>query len=200
VGQDDWTTLADKNGHTTDDLSGNSSCPQIPIVDEHPFMEHYVTLHPESSPGAGDATCTNGGTTGTFNAANGNSGGFVDFDFDLSAYAGKQVELSITYISDEGVQGLGVFVDDAKITADGATLTETSFEDGLGGWATPGAPEGSSPNPNDWTSTTSVGYVDGPGVATKDTLYWGFGLEGVTGADKRATLVKDALTYLGASG
>ena len=200
VGQDDWTTLVDKNGHTTDDLSGNSSCPQIPIVDEHPFMEHYVTLHPESSPGAGDATCTNGGTTGTFNAANGNSGGFVDFDFDLSAYAGKQVELSITYISDEGVQGLGVFVDDAKITADGATLTETSFEDGLGGWATPGAPEGSSPNPNDWTSSTSVGYVDGPGVATKDTLYWGFGLEGVTGADKRSTLVKDALTYLGASG
>jgi len=44
-----------------------------------------------------------------------------------------------------------------------------------------------------------VGYVDGPGVATDDTIYWGFGLEGVTGADTRATLVKDALTYLGAA-
>jgi Zinc carboxypeptidase/Immune inhibitor A peptidase M6 len=200
VGQDDWTTLVDRNGHTTDDLSGNSSCPQIPITDEHPFMEHYVTLHPESSPGAGDATCSNGGTTGTFNAANGNSGGFVDFDVDLSAYAGKQVEVSITYVSDEGVQGLGVFVDDAKITADGTTLTETSFEDGLGGWEVPGAPAGSGGNANDWTSATSVGYVDGPGVATGDTLYWGFGLEGVTGAGTRATLVKDALAYLGASG
>jgi hypothetical protein len=200
VGQDDWTTLPDVNGHTSDDLSGNSSCPQIPITEEHPFMEHYVTLHPESSPGAGDATCDNGGTSGRFNAATGNSGGFVPFAFDLSAYAGKQVELSITYISDEGVQGLGVFVDDAKITADGATLAETSFEDGLGGWAAPGAPEGSSANPNDWISSQSVGYVDGPGVATGDTLYWGFGLEGVTGADTRATLIKDAMSYLGATG
>lgn len=198
VGQDDWTTLPDLNGHTTDDLSGDNSCPQIPITDEHPFMKHYVTLHPESSPGAGDATCTNGGTSGTFNAANGNSGGFVDMKFDLSAYAGKQVELSIAYISDEGFQGLGVFVDDTKITLDGATAAETSFEDGLGGWSVPGAPEGSSPNANDWISTTSVGYVDGPGVATKDTLYWGFGLEGVTGADRRAQLVRDAIGYLGA--
>ncbi|MET0603553.1 MAG: M14 family zinc carboxypeptidase [Baekduia sp.] len=200
VGQDDWTTLPDANGHTSDSLESNSSCPQIPITEEHPFMEHYVTLHPESSPGAGDATCDNGGTTGTFNAANGNSGGFVDFTFDLSAYAGKQVELSITYISDEGFQGLGVFVDDAKITADGATLTETSFEDGLGGWDVPGAPEGSDGNANDWISSESVGYVDGPGVATKDTIYWGFGLEGVTGADTRATLVKDAMAALGATG
>ena len=198
VGLDDWTTLPDANGHTTNDITGNSSCPQIPIVDEHPFMAHYVTLHPESSPGASDATCDNTGTTGTFNGATGNSGGFVPFSVDLSAYAGKQVELSITYISDEGVQGLGVFVDDTKITADGATLAETSFEDGLGGWAVPGAPEGSGGNANDWISSTSVGYVDGPGVATGDTIYWGFGLEGVTGADTRATLVKDALTYLGA--
>ncbi|HEX5927628.1 MAG TPA: hypothetical protein VFY45_27670, partial [Baekduia sp.] len=198
VGQDDWTTLPDVNGHTSDDLSADASCPQIPITDEHPFMEHYVTLHPESSPGAGDETCSNGGTTGTFNAANGNSGGFVPLKFDLSAYAGKQVELSISYISDEGFQGLGVFVDDAKITVDGATLTETSFEDGLGGWDVPGAPEGSGGNANDWISSTSVGYVDGPGVATKDTIYWGFGLEGVTGADTRATLVKDAITALGA--
>ena len=44
----------------------------------------------------------------------------------------------------------------------------------------------------------AVGYVDGPGVATKDTLYWGFGLEGVTDAAKRAQLIKDAMAYLGA--
>ena len=40
---------------------------------------------------------------------------------------------------------LGVFVDDAKVTADGTTLDSTSFEDGLGGWSVPGAPEGSRP-------------------------------------------------------
>ena len=196
VGQDDWTTLPDANGHTSDDITSNSSCPQIPILDEHPFLAHYLTFHP--AVGDADAFCTSGGTSGAFNAATGNSGGFVPLKFDLSAYAGKQVELSITYVSDEGFQGLGVFVDDAKITVDGATLTETSFEDGLGGWEVPGAPEGSGGNANDWISSTSVGYVDGPGVATEDTIYWGFGLEGVSGAGARATLIKDAMGALGA--
>jgi hypothetical protein len=198
VGQDDWTTLADVNGNTSNDMAANQSCPQIPILEEHPFLAHYLTFHPAAGEDA--AYCTSGGTSGPFNAATGNSGGFQPMEFDLSAFAGKQVEISISYVSDEGFQGLGVFLDDAKITADGATLTETSFEDGLGGWATPGAPEGSSANPNDWISSESVGYIDGPGVATKDTLYWGFGLEGVTGADARATLVKDAMSYLGATG
>ena len=32
---------------------------------------------------------------------------------------------------------------------------------------------------NDWQRSKSVGYVDGPGVATPTPLYWGFGLEGV---------------------
>jgi hypothetical protein len=199
VGQDDWTTLEDANGHTDADVGDNQSCPQIPILDEHPFLAHYLTYHPNG--GEDDAPyCDATGTTGAFHAATGNSGGFQDFEFDLSAYAGKQVEISISYISDEGFQGLGVFLDDAAITADGAELTSTSFEDGLGGWDVPGAPEGSGGNANDWISSTSVGYIDGPGVATADTVYWGFGLEGVTGAGTRATLVKDALAYLGASG
>jgi hypothetical protein len=63
----------------------------------------------------------------------------------------------------------------------------------------PADPTQDSPgNADDWIQSASVGYVDGPGVATKDTLYWGFGLEGVDGAGHRATLLKDALTYLGA--
>jgi hypothetical protein len=197
VGQDDWTTLPDVNGHTSDDMSNHQSCPQIPITEMHPFMSHYVTYDGPAG-GSPDATCTNQGTTGHWNAATGNSGGFQDWKLDLSAYAGNRVEVSITYVSDPAVQGLGVFLDDAKVTADGATLDETSFEDGLGGWTVPGAPAGGPGNANDWTQSTSVGYVDGPGVATADTLYWGFGLEGVTGAGNRATLIKDALTYLGA--
>ena len=36
-------------------------------------------------------------------------------------------------------------------------------------------------------------------MATKQSVYWGFGLEGVTGADTRATLVKDALAQMGVS-
>jgi hypothetical protein len=194
VGQDDWTTLPDANGHTDAVIDDNQSCPQIPITDLHPFMTHYVTFNGDSDP------CGDTGSTGAWHAATGNSGGFTNWKVDLSAYAGKQVEISISYISDPGFQGLGVFVDDTKVTVDGATESETSFEDGMGGWAVPGAPEGSPGNSNDWIQSESVHYVDGPGIATADTLYWGFGLEGVTGADNRATVVKDALKYLGAAG
>ena len=201
VGVDDWTTLPDLNGNTTQDLG--LSCPQIPMVELHPFVQHYETY---TGPAGGDpaATCAPVGTIGNpvggWNAFTGNSGGFTPWKVNLSAYAGKQVEVSISYISDVGVQGLGVFVDDAKVTADGAVLDQTSFEDGLGGWTVPGAPDGSPGNGNDWIQSASVGYVDGPGVATDRSVYWGFGLEGVTGADERATLVKDALGQFGVTG
>jgi hypothetical protein len=34
-------------------------------------------------------------------------------------------------------------------------------------------------------------------VATDHSVYWGFGLEGVTGEGNRATLIKDALGRFG---
>jgi hypothetical protein len=48
---------------------------------------------------------------------------------------------------------------------------------------------------NDWIRTASVGFVDGPGVATDHSLYWGFGLEGVAGRATRAQLMGDAMRY-----
>ncbi len=39
--------------------------------------------------------------------------------------------------------------------------------------------------------------MDGPGVSTRNSLYWGFGLEGVTGAADRAALVHDAMRQFG---
>ena len=54
-----------------------------------------------------------------WNAATGNSGGFLNWEFDLSAYAGKNIEVSISYIQDFAVSGLGVFLDDASVTTDG---------------------------------------------------------------------------------
>ena len=107
--------------------------------------------------------------------------------------------MSISYFSDAGVQGLGVFVDDIAVTT-GATTTTTDFESGLGGWAIEGAPDldgPNAPNDNDFILTPDIGYADGPGIATEDTLLWGFGFEGVTDRATRASLMKDALTYLG---
>ena len=190
AGADDWTTLPDSNGNTSTDTGIGCNDPTSTYwLDENPFLKHYITR------AAAPTACPGTGTTGSWNAATGNSAGFQDWNIDLSAYAGKQVELSITYASDPGTQGLGVFVDDTKVTAGGATLAETSFEDGLGGWAVPGSPPENGTNANDWEVTPSVGFVDGPGIATDHSLYWGFGLEGVTDRTKRAQLMGDAMRY-----
>jgi hypothetical protein len=196
VGQEDWTTLPDKNGNTSQDTG--VGCPDNdPFwLQENPFLTHYITR----SGSTGAFTCAPTGTSGSWNAATGNSAGFHDWDIDLTAYAGKQVEVSITYASDPGSQGLGVFVDDTDILADGASVESTSFETDAGGWTVPGAPADSGPNTNDWIRTASVGFVDGPGVATDHSLYWGFGLEGVTDRTKRAQLAKDAMKYFGVTG
>jgi Zinc carboxypeptidase/Immune inhibitor A-like, MAM domain len=194
VGAEDWTTLPDTNGNTDTDTGIGCNDPTSTYwLDENPFLKHYIARN------AGPpVTCTGTGTTGAWNAATGNSAGFQDWNVDLTPYAGKQVELSITYASDPGTQGLGVFVDDTTVTADGATVATTSFEDGLGGWAVPGSPPENGTNANDWKVTPSVGFVDGPGIATDHSLYWGFGLEGVTDRTKRAQLMGDAMRYFGA--
>jgi hypothetical protein len=64
------------------------------------------------------------------------------------------VEVSLTYASDDVVQGDGVFIDEI-VTPSG--VGSTSFEDDgdqMDGWSVPGAPEGSAPNQNDWMPAT----------------------------------------------
>ena len=190
VGQDDWTTLPEENGNTGTDTG--DSCPEGWIEDIHPFLEHYQTLED-------DGTCTSTGTTGEWNAASGRSEGWEQWEIDLSEYAGTgkdPIEVSITYASDYAFQGLGAFVDQIDVpTAEG----DTSFEDDgntLDGWSVPGSPEGSPENPNDWEPRGSVGFEEGAIVSTDDTLYFGFGLEGVETREGRADLLGRSLSYL----
>jgi hypothetical protein len=75
----------------------------------------------------------------------------------------------------------------------------TSFETGLDGWTVPGAPADSPGNANDWRRRHSIGLVDRPGPRTPHSLLWGFGLEGVDGADKRGALLRNAMSYFGAT-
>jgi hypothetical protein len=112
---------------------------------------------------------------------------------DLGAYAGKQVEVSLAYVSDWSVQGLGVFVDDIEVsTGEGST----SFEDGFAGWTATGPPPGSAPNSNNFIRTTAAGFPEGAAVATDDTLYFGFGFEGISGASTRSAVMGRAIDYL----
>jgi hypothetical protein len=188
VGQDDWTTLPDLNGHTSQ--STGESCKAENSGGWrtlHPFLDHYQTQD-------GQSACTPTGTTGAWNAASGNSGGWQEWKVDLSAFAGKQVEVSISYASDWATQGLGAFVDDITVSTGEGT---TSFEGGdAGGWQVPGPPPGTAPNGNDWTFTTAAGFPEGAAIKTDRTIYLGFGLEGVNGADNRAALMSRAMGYL----
>jgi hypothetical protein len=183
AGGDDWTTLQDLNGNTTQ--STGQSCP-AGWRELHPHLDHYQTVVDAS-------TCTPSGTTGDWWAASGNSGGWQQWSVDLSAYAGGQAEVSIAYASDWAVQGLGVFVDDIEVSTGQGT---TSFEADLGGWEITGPPEGSAPNPNNFIRTTAAGFPEAAVVATPGSLLTGFGFEGITDAATRAAWMDRALDHL----
>ena len=185
VGQDNWTTLpspGDTNNETGD------SCPEG-WHELHPFLEHYQTLN-------ADGTCSPTGSAGTppgaWNAASGNSGGWQQWNVDLTPYAGQQIELSISYVSDWATQGLGVFIDDVTLLCE-----TTSFEGGsLDGWTVPGSPEGSAPNANDFVPITGAGFPEGAAVAMDDSMIHGYGVEGITGAADRRDVVGRTMQYL----
>ncbi|MFV2100790.1 M14 family zinc carboxypeptidase [Micromonospora sp. LOL_024] len=181
VGTDDWTTLPDTGGLTSRETG--DSCASGWVEQLHPFLAHYQ-----------GADCSPTGTTGEWHAATGTSNGWKEFVADLSAYAGKQVEVSITYATDWATQNLGVFLDDPRVVVDGATVAETSFETDLGGWAVAGAPAGSGPAANDW-SRSQQAFEEGSVVVTGDSVYLGFGLEGLAPA-ARDELVARSLTHL----
>ena len=144
-GSDDWTTLPDANGHTSQNTG--FSCPFW--LELHPFLTHYQTGHD-------DGSCDPSGDTGDWWAATGASEGWEEWQVDLSDWAGGQVEVSLSYASDDVVQKEGVFVDDVDVsTGEGSTSFEADA-DPLDGWQVPGSPPGSGPNENDWIATTAV--------------------------------------------
>ena len=182
VGQDDWTTLPGAGGRTDSDVP--EECEVGFLLDEHPFLTHYLT--------PGDP-CTPTGTSGTWNRMTGNSNGWQQVSFDLSAYAGRQVEVSISYVTDPGTGGAGVFVDQATLTVGGQVVETEGFENGPGVWSIPGAPAGSPQNTGDFEI---VRPNTGASVTTKDTVMLGVGIEQIDPADQAAVL-KNIVRYLG---
>ena len=188
AGGDDWTTLPDANGHTTQ--ATGQSCPGSTSgwADElHPHLTHYQT-YVAGSP----ATCTATGTTGVWNAATGSSNGWQQWSIDLGAYAGKTVEISIAYISDWGTQNLGVFLDDFAWPGG-----STSFEGtDTGGWQITGPPAGSGANANNFEITDAGGFPVGSSITTPKSLLFGFGFEAISTAEQRNAVMGRAAAYL----
>jgi hypothetical protein len=193
VGQDDWTTLPDVNGHTDQETGESCKAENGPggWRTLHPQMDHYQRQ-------VGTDACEPVGTTGEWHAASGRSAGWEPWEVALTGprFEGKQVEVSISYASDWAVQGLGVFVDSVEVSTGEGT---TSFEDDadpMDGWTVPGAPEGTEANPNDFERTESVGFEEGAVISTPDTLFFGFGFEGITDAGSRNEVMRRSMEYL----
>jgi len=186
VGTEEWTTLPERDGLTSQETG--DSCPEG-WRELHPQLDHYQTVN-------ADGSCSPTGTTGEWHAFHGNTEGWQEWNADLSQFAGKNVELSISMITDWGTLGLGAWIDDAALTVDGTQVAFSEFESDDHGWQAGPAPAG-TPNPVvGWTRATEE-FEEGAVVGTNDTVYTGFGFEGLAGASKRAEFMSGVLDDLG---
>ena len=186
-GTDDWTTLADTRGGTT--KAPPSTCP-VDVLTTHPFLLHYLT------PGT---PCLPRGTTGEWNAFNGESGGWREASFDLSAYAGGQVEVKVSYVANTdaaGKNGIGVFVDDALRHEHGRRARRRRVRgpdqpvDGRG----PAARQSPGNGRTFVVSTEQIGVASS--VTTEDTVLLGFGIEALAAPEERADVLGRAIEHL----
>ena len=172
VGQDDWTTLPDKNGHTTDERRR---------VVRHRLGHGPPVPRPlPDQPDLGDADCTNTGTTGEWNGATGNSGGFQDWEIDLTRLQG-QAGRGLDHLR-AGLRGLR-----PRRVPRRLQVRQGRRGDRVQRLRDRPRPVGRRPAARRaprthaaWVSRGAVGFTEGPGIATEDTLLWGFGLEGIT--------------------
>ncbi|MET0458448.1 MAG: M14 family zinc carboxypeptidase [Ilumatobacteraceae bacterium] len=183
VGDDDWTTLADVNGNTSTDVP--AECEAGFFIGLHPNLSRYLTLGDACEPAF----------PGSWNSFTGDSGGFVPVAFDLTAYAGQQVEVVVSYVTDPSTGSTGAILDDTRVVTTAGVVEAEGFEGGFGGWQVLGPPEGSGANARDWTVAHQLGDITA-GVATEDTLLFGFGIEQLESSAARAELVADALELL----
>lgn len=144
-GQDDWTTLPDSEGHTSQ--ATGLACPYWHSI--HPFLAHYQTDN-------ADGSCAPNGTSGAWWGATGASAGYEQWSVDLGAWAGKDVEVSISYASDDIMQYSGAFVDDIVVSTGAGSTSFEADDNTMDGWATLGSPESSPPNENDWIAGTAA--------------------------------------------
>jgi len=187
AGEDDWTTLPEASGATSPSAALN--CTTGSWYNRFPQLSHYMSVDDSDT----EPVCAPQGSTGEWNAATGSSDGWRQWSFDLSAYDGRQIEVAIAYVSSR-LAFPGVYVDDVELS----TGDETSFEDGWDGWEVPGAPPGSTvKNTVDFSRATLADEPAGAAVVTPNSIFFGFGLEGIATARDRSAVMGRVLDYFG---
>ena len=185
VGEENWTTLPDIGTDPVTDPPATSTeppadCEQGFLLALHPFLANYL----------GGDDCTEAGTTGTWNSFTGDSEGWQEVSFDLMPYAGEEVEISVTFVTDPSFPGVGAFVDDTRVVIDGAVVDADGFEGADSDWTQGEAPEGQPRSPAQWSIGESVFAA---GTSTDDTLLLGFGFEHLSTDAERSDLMGRAL-------
>lgn len=175
-----WTTLSDENGLTVQETG--ESCTSGWVDQLHPHLANYVS----------DTCEPTGADGGQWNAFTGNSNGWQQVSIDLSAYAGQTVELYISYASDWGTQGLGVFIDDISL-GDGE-IQGFETEGDLGGWEVTSA--SAEPPFNNWSQISGAGFSEGPVIRTDASVLMGFGFEAIDTAANREAVMGRVMEYL----
>ncbi|MET8474765.1 M14 family zinc carboxypeptidase [Streptomyces sp. NPDC006422] len=182
TGAEDWTTLPDRDGYTSTKVP--TECEAGFFIQDHPALTRYLT--PDG------AACGNTGTSGQWNSLTGSSDDWKTVTYDLSAYAGRTVEVSLSYVTDPGTGGEGVRADNASVVVNGQATETADFETSLGVWKVPGPPAGSPPAVKDWALAKDLFTTYGA-ISTPDTVLLGFGLEHVTSTADRNALIRKAL-------
>ncbi len=83
----------------------------------------------------------------------GNSGGWVQETFDLTAYDGESVLVRFLYVTDWATELTGFFVDEIAITDDSGELFSDGLESGSGNWLLEGWQHTTGLVVNDWQLT-----------------------------------------------
>jgi hypothetical protein len=183
AGGEAWTTLPEQSGHTSPSTA--LSCAADTWYARFPRLAHYMTPAGEDP----NRTCVPAGTTGVWNAASGDSGGWAEWSFDLSAFAGRRVDVSIGFITSRQ-PSRGVLIDDITLS----TGEATSFENDWGNWRSADAPEGSQvTNAANFTRATLEDMPSGAVVVTDDTITFGFGFEGIATPEMRRQVMERVL-------
>ena len=114
---DEWYTLADSNGNTVSNLVYAQDNPNVPLGREP--MDYFAA--------------------GRWNAFTGFSGGYIPISMDLTAFAGKQVEILFTLWQDGAFTLQNMYVDDISIILDDSTAWfSDDVELGMDGWTSTG--------------------------------------------------------------
>jgi len=102
--------------------------------------------------------------------------------------------VSISYVTDPGTGGTGVFIDDARLVVGGATVESEGFETGLGPWTIAAPPPGSSPGTGSFVRSPAL---FSPAIHTRDTVLLGFGVEQVASSAEQTSILRRAFGSVG---